>query len=186
MNSSVPGRIDTPTWIAMACIAIGWFWLNTLVAAFGPIQHAASFYDLPAVMKEPRWLLTGVSGAHSVGTLVFGFLCLAVVVSPLFPRLGYPRTAWFNVAPLALMLLCGIGLYVRASSARIEPGDSMGRLGGYVAHWANGAAAWGGDVLARHIALGAGGYLAFAASAWLAVRWVIELRTAGENDRLAA
>jgi hypothetical protein len=89
-----------------------------------------------------------------------------------------------SCAPVLLMLLCGITLYVKSSSAHIEATDSIGRIGGYVAHWANGATAWTGDVVARHIRVGAGGYLAFIASGFLAVKGIRDQR--GSSGRLAA
>jgi hypothetical protein len=67
-------------------------------------------------------------------------------------------------------------LYVKSSATQIEATDSLGRIGGYLARWANGATHWTGDVVARHIAIGAGGYLAFLASGFLAVRGVIRPR----------
>ena len=161
----------------MACVLFGWFALNTLVATFGPIEHAAQFYDLGALMKEPRWLLTGVSASRSLGTVVFGLVCLIVALAPVLPRLGYPKVPWLlHSAPLILMLLCSITLYVKASSVHIEATDSMGRIGGYIARWVNAATDWTGDVIARHIAVGAGGYLSLLASGWLAVTGVMAQR----------
>jgi hypothetical protein len=186
MNSLALHRIDAKTWIAMACIAFGWFGLNTLEATFGPLRHVAHFYDLPAIMTDPRWLLRGVSDSHTFGTVVFAFVCLLVIASPLLPRLGYPRTTWLNLLPLALMLLCSIVLYVKSSSTHIEAGDGAGKIGEYLARWANGAVGWTGDVISRHIAVGAGGYLSFLASGWLAAQGVLELRAARENGRITA
>jgi hypothetical protein len=100
-------KIDGTTWAALLCVAIGWFWMNTLVATFGPIQHLAHFYDLAAILKDPTQLLTGV---------------------------------------------------------------------GDLARWANGASVWTGDVIARHISVGAGGYLSFIASGLLAAKGSIEPR----------
>jgi hypothetical protein len=167
-------KIDAATWVAVACIILGWFGLNTLVATFGPIEHAAYFYDLGALMREPRWLLTGVSVSRSFGTIVFGLICLIVAAVPLLPRLGYPKVPWLlSSLPLLFMLLCGITLYVKASYAHIEATDSLGRLGGYIARWANAATDWTGDVISRHIAMGAGSYLSFVAGGWLAFRGVV-------------
>jgi hypothetical protein len=67
-------------------------------------------------------------------------------------------------------------LYVKSSSAHIEAGAGLGRWGGYLAKWANGASSWGTDVVARHIEIGAGGYLAFIASGYLAVLGVLRPR----------
>src|ERR1700753_2209073 len=106
-------KIDAITWAAIACIVLGWFWLDTLTATFGPIQHSVHFYDLPVVMHDPRWLLTGVGNAFLLARVVFGLLCLVVITAPLRPRLGFPRVPYLlSSSPLLLMLLCGIVLYV--------------------------------------------------------------------------
>ena len=164
-------RIDGATGIAVACLVIGWFGLNTLVATFGPIQHIAHFYDLPVIMKDPRRLLTGVGDLDILVRMVFGLVCVAVALAPFAAQLAKVRTpSLFSSAPLLLMLVCGIVLYVRSSTAHIEAPESMGRIGALVSRWANGAMSWSGDVVARHIALGAGGYVSFAASIYLAVK----------------
>ena len=166
-------KIDVSTWVAAAGVIAGWFWLNTLVAAFGPIQHVVHFYELSAAIQDPRWLLYGVGQSASLGAVVSGLVCLAVVAAPLLARMGYvSRPRLLSALPLALMVLCGITLYVKSSSAHIEATDSLGRGGGYLARWANGATRWGGDVVARHIAIGAGAYVSLLGSAWLAVKGV--------------
>lgn len=164
----------------MACIAVGWFGLDTLVATFGPMRHPAHFYDLPAVMLDPRRLLFGPTEPLSTGTFVFGLLCLAVIALPVLPRLGFSPARWLLVtAPLLWMVLCGTVLYVKASSAHMTAPERMGRLGGYLASWANGAMDWTGDVVARHITLGPGAYLALIGAAWLAFKGASELRVCG-------
>ena len=173
----MPTKIDSPTWIALACVLLGWFGLNTLIATFGPIEHTVRFYDLPVVMNDPRWLLTGAQDAFPLSRVVFGLVCLVSLTAPLLPRLGFPRVPHLlSAAPFLLMLLCGIVLYVKSSSTHIEANAGLGRLSGYLAKWANGATSWSGDVVARHIAIGAGGYLSFLASGFLAVRGVVRPR----------
>jgi len=173
----MPAKIDSLTWLAVACVLLGWFILNTLVATFGPVVHTARFYDLPVVMHDPRWLVNGVEEAFPMAKAAFGFVCLAAVSAPLLARLGAPRVPYLlSAAPFLLMLLCGIVLYVKSSSIQIDATAGLGRIGGYLAKWANGAANWSGDVVARHIAIGAGGYLSFLASGFLAVRGVVRPR----------
>src|SRR5579871_6256662 len=102
----MPTKIDPLTWIAIACLAVGWFGLNTLVATFGPIQHTVHFYDLPVVMHDPRWLLTGVQNAVPLSRIIFGLVCLVVLTAPLLPRLGFPHVPYLlNSAQLVLMVL---------------------------------------------------------------------------------
>ena len=175
---SVPlRRIDGLSWLAMACIAVGWFGLDTLVATFGPVRHTAHFYDLPAVMLDPPRFLIGPAESLSAGRFVFGLLCVAVIALPVLPRLGVSPARWLLIsAPLLWMALCGIVLYVKTATAHIAAPERMGRLGGYLASWANGAMDWSGDVVARHIALGPGAYLALIGATWLAYKGANELR----------
>ncbi len=168
----------------MACIVVGWFGLDTLIATFGPVRHSAHFYDLPAILLDPRRLLFGPDVGFSAGSFAFGLLSLAMIVLSVLPRLGVPRARWLLIlAPLLWMTLCGIVLYVKASSAHISAPEQMGRMGGYLASWANGAMRWTGDVAARHITIGPGAYLAFAASCWLALKGASGLR---ESDTVPA
>jgi hypothetical protein len=137
----------------------------------------AHFFDLPAIMKTPSRLLTGVGSARSFGTIAFGVICLITAGAPILARREVPRAAWLlHSAPLLLMVVCAIVLYVKTSSAHIQPGEGMGRFGGYIARWANGVTDWSGDVVARHISIGAGAYLSLIASSWLAVKGVRQLR----------
>jgi hypothetical protein len=52
----------------------------------------------------------------------------------------------------------------------------VGKVGEYIARWTNDATSWTGDVVSRHISIGLGGYLAFIASVWLAVKGALERR----------
>jgi hypothetical protein len=175
----MPAKIDLPTWLALACVLLGWFGLNTLVATFGPVVHVVHFYDLPVVMRDPGWLVTGVDDVFPLARMAFGFVCLVAVTAPLLPRLGFPKVPYLlSAAPFLLMLLCGIVLYVKSSSTHVDATAGLGKLGGYLAKWANGATAWGGDVVARHITIGAGGYLSFIASGFLAIRGILRPRQA--------
>jgi hypothetical protein len=171
MNLNGLRAIDVTIWLAMGCVIVGWFGMSTLVASFGPVQHNAHFYDLAAVMLNPRRLVFGWDSSPSVGTLAFALVSLLIVVLPLLPRLGIRTARWLLLcAPALLMLLCSIVLYIKASSTHIGAPDSMGKVGQYLAMAANGAMDWTGDVVSRHISLGAGAYLSFAGSLWLALR----------------
>lgn len=175
-------KIDGATGIAVAGLFLGWFALNTLVASFGPIQHVAHFYDLPVILRDPKRLLTGVEDVGILSKLVFASVCVAVGLAPMLARPRNVRASQLlSAAPFLLILVCGIVLYVRSSTAHIEAPETMGRIGGLIARWANGAMTWSGDVVARHITIGPGGYLSFVASAYLAVRGVVTRPSEGER-----
>ncbi|HEY3783650.1 MAG TPA: hypothetical protein VGL55_00040 [Steroidobacteraceae bacterium] len=170
-------RIDGLSWLAMICLAVGWFGLDTLVGVLGPVRHAAHFYELPALILDPQRLLFGLDPSFSAGLALFGLLCLAIIPLPLLPRMGFMTGKWLLLsAPLLWMVLCGSVLYLKASAAHIAAPQGMGRLGGYLASWANGTLDWAGDVVARHITIGPGAYLALLGGAWLLVRGAGELR----------
>ena len=178
-------RIDRTTWLALGGVAAGWFAMNMFVASFGPAVHAIHFYEMPAAVRDPLWLLWG-SGEVRLSSIAFALVCLMVIAAPTLPYLGYRQVPWLlSSAPLLLMVLCSIVLYVKASSARIEAPQSMGAVGGFVARLANSAASWSGDVVARHVAIGAGCYLSFLASAVLAVRGITARREADSFANMA-
>jgi len=177
MNESALRRISVTTWIAVACIAVGWFGLGTLVATFGPVTQVAHFYDMALLIHDPSWLvLGGFQNSNTFMTVAFGTVCASIAAVPILARLGYMRFAWvLYAAPLVLMVLCGVMLYVKASAAPVEP-TGMGKVGEYIARWTNDATSWTGDVVSRHISIGSGGYLAFVASVWLAVQGALDRR----------
>ena len=175
-------------WIAMAGTALGWFALDSLVANFGVIRHTAHFYDLPAAIVDPLWLLRGIS-AHTLATVASSQSSVWRSSPPrrsLAPRVQW--RPWGLFAPLTLMLLCSIAFYIRASSAHIEPNPGPGTVGGWISHHvANGAMTWSGDVVARHV-VGRLRRLSISSSpsGWLAWQGIRELRTGRGRSRLAA
>lgn len=181
LSASLLRRIDGISWLAMASTVVGWFGLDALVATFGPLQHRVRFYELAVVLLDPRQLLWGLNGSLSSSTFAFALVCLVVIALPVLPRMGVSSARWLLIAaPLLWMLLCGIVFYVKASSAHVSAPESMGRLGGYLTGWANGALGWTGDVVARHIAVGPGVYLSLIGSGWLALKGAIELRASAQ------
>jgi hypothetical protein len=76
------------------------------------------------------------------------------------------------------MVISGALLYAKTSGDFFAaPGDA-GSLGGNVIRFANDLAHRGSGLLAEHISLGFGGYLAFAGCVVLAMRGLKQLRRA--------
>jgi hypothetical protein len=165
-------RTTTPTWVALTVLAFSWFGLATLVSVFGPIQQVVHFYNLATVLRDPSSLVHG-TGSHALEAFAFGTLSVAVLLAPLAAhRLG-TRSAWLlYTLPLCLMVACGIILYAKTSQPYVQASPDAGALGVFVARVANNLIGAATDTIAKHISVGAGGYLSFAAALYLTLKGV--------------
>jgi hypothetical protein len=169
------GQIELASKIAIACIFFGWFLLDTLVVTLGSLQHGVRFFDISAVIADPSRMFFGLQG--SVHRVFFIPLCLAALAAPLLPHFGRMRALWLSyLAPLALMLVCGALLFSRTSGDFIAAPSNAGRVAGNLIQFANDLLHRGGDLVARHVSIGIGGYLALVAGIVLALRGVRRLR----------
>jgi len=85
---------------------------------------------------------------------------------------------WLSyIAPLALMVICAVLLFARTSGEFIAAPGNTGRVGGNVIQFANDLVHHGGDLVARHVSLGVGAYLALVASIVLALRGIRRFRS---------
>jgi hypothetical protein len=108
MNSQLLRQVDRQTWIALIGVAVGWFFLATVVTTLGSLKQKYHFFDMLTVMLNPAWLLYGMGSSRPLESVAFGLLNLAVLLAPLVPFIVKKRGAWLlSVAPLALMMLCG-------------------------------------------------------------------------------
>jgi hypothetical protein len=142
--------------LAIGGILIGWFFIDYLVVSLGSLHHGVKFFDMSAMIADPARLFLGVDS--SMQRLLFSIICLACLGAPLVaPQLLRDRVAWLAyLAPLALIALCAALLYSQ-TSAEVFAGD-------IVQH--------GGGLAAKHISLGAGGYLALLGSLILGIQGV--------------
>jgi hypothetical protein len=169
------GQIEAASKVAIVCIFFAWFLLDTLVVTLGSLQHGVRFYDMSAVIADPSRMFFGLRG--SLHRVFFIPLCLVCILAPLLPHLRSVRVLWLGyVAPLALMATCAVMLYSRTSGEFIATPSSAGRVGGNLIQFANDLVHHGGDLVARHVSIGAGGYLALVASIVLAMRGVRRFR----------
>jgi len=161
-------RIDGLSLLALVAVFIGWFFMNTLVASLGSLQHGLRFFDLSAAIADPTRIFFDVDG--SLRRVLFGGVCVACLLTPLVPHWRSHRLAWAAyLAPLALMLFCGVVLYAKSSGDVFPVPNDAGSLGS-VMHFANDLINRGTGLVSKHIAVGAGGYLAFAGALVLAVQ----------------
>jgi hypothetical protein len=169
------GQIDLASKLAMVCVFFGWFLVDTLVVTLGSLQHGVRFFDMSAVIADPSRIFFGLHG--SVHRMFFIPLCVVCIFAPLLPHFRRMRVLRLcYVAPLALMVICGVLLFWRTSGEFIVAPSSAGRVGGNLIQLANDLVHHGGDLVARHVAIGVGGYLALAASLVLALQGVRSFR----------
>lgn len=164
-------KLDTASLIALLCIFLSWFFIDTFTVTLGSLQHGVRFYDLPAVIADPTRMFFG--SAVTLRTFLFGSVCVGCLLLPLavYGRAG--RWIWLALlSPLALTLLCGALLYYRTSGEFFAmPAEPAGMTGNLI-HFANGLVHRGSGAVARHVSIGIGGYLGFAAALLLAVSGV--------------
>jgi hypothetical protein len=160
---------ETASKIAIVCIFLSWFFLDTLVVTLGSLQHGVRFFDMSAVIADPSRMFFGFSGwAHRGG---FGLLCLACLGAPILPHLRQRRALWLAyLAPLVLMGICAALLLWRTSGRFVAaPIDSAG-IAGTVARLADDLVHHISTRVNRHVSIGVGGYLGLMASLVLALR----------------
>jgi hypothetical protein len=170
------GQIELASKVAIVCIFFGWFLVDTLVVTLGSLQHGVRFYDLSAVIADPSRMFFGLQG--SLHRTIFIPLCLVCIFAPLLPHFRSMRVLWLSyVAPLALTVICAVLLYARTSGEFIAAHSNTGRVGANLIQFANGLVHHGGDLVARHVSIGVGGYLALVACVVLALRGVRRFRS---------
>lgn len=170
-------RVDVVAVAAAICIVLGWFALSTVDTELGGLRLSFHFYDMWSVLERPTRLLTGLTDGDRVRGVLFGALCLLVLVGVFVPhrseRSGM-RVAY--LAPLVLMVVCGVLLYEKSSADLLSDTSSPGSLGSQLTAFANGLASRLSRTVTRHISLGLGAYLAFLASLILAARGLSRAR----------
>ncbi len=86
-----------------------------------------------------------MGSSHPLESIAFGLVNIAVIALPIVPFALKTRSSWLlAAAPLTLMLLCGIELYVKTSGPYIEA-TGGGALGDYIARIGNAAAMRAGN-----------------------------------------
>jgi hypothetical protein len=169
------GEIELSSKIAIVCVFFGWFLVDTLVVTLGSLQHGVRFFDMSAVIADPSRMFFGLQG--SVHRVLFVPLCIICLIAPLLPHFRRIKILWLSyAAPLALMMVCGVLLFARTSGEFIAAPSNAGRVGGNLVQFANDLVHHGGDLVARHVSIGVGGYLALAAALVLALHGARQLR----------
>jgi len=176
-------RLDPRTLVAMGAIAICWFAMATLVVNLGAWQQSIHFYDLLAVINDPAGRLTGINRAHPLMTLGFALVCSAAVLAPVAPQFSRQREAWLSyLAPLILMAFTGAILYAKTSASYLHANTSVSTVATLLARAAQGVVSRTSELVATHISIGAGAYLALFPCAYLALAGVSRFCAARSHD----
>jgi hypothetical protein len=152
--------------LAQALIFIGWFTLDTLRTSLGSLGFDFHFYDMAAIIASPRRLEFGVGDSADIITIPFAILCFALVLAPAFVPSRFITAA--RLAPLLLMLACGAFLYHIAQQDLFIAARNADDVTTSIVQLANAITRRGGDLLTRHIGIGAGSWIAGAGALLLA------------------
>jgi hypothetical protein len=169
-NASSPPRLDAVSLAALVAVFIGWFFVDTLVARLGALEHGVRFFDISSVIADPMRIFFAADTSWQ--RFAFGLLCFAALLAPL---IAMRRVSWawmLHFAPLLLMLACGAVLYSKTSSEFFAAPSDAPTVAGNVIRFANNLVHQGSGLVSRHISIGPGGYLAFLGSVVLAVQGV--------------
>lgn len=165
-----PSRFDWTVGLAIACVACSWFVLSSLNTDLGAVRLQFYFYNVLTLMRAPARIVTGAEG-DTLDALLFGALCVAAIGAAFAPLFSPRREAWLGcTVPLALMLLAALVLYHGLSQDFITDRGDYGDTGSRLIHFANSLSGRLGGMVARRVHVGAGGYLALIAAAYLAVK----------------
>jgi hypothetical protein len=163
-------RADRPALIALGAVFIGWFFLDTLTMTVGAFSDGFRFYALGAIIARPLRLVTGLTGDDRYLVLPFALLCLVTLAATLAPYVSrHPLARYGRFAPLALMLISGSVLYREASRDAFIAAPDAGQVAAAVTSFANALARRAGGVLAQHISVGAGAWVALLGASYVAV-----------------
>jgi hypothetical protein len=157
--------------LAVICVFFGWFFMNTLVVSLGSLQHGVRFFEMSALIADPTRLF--FDGDAPFQRSLFGLLCLLCLAATVLPYWVRHRQTWLAyLAPLLLMVATMLTLYWRTSGQWFASPDDAKSLTSNIVHFANDLVHRGADLVARHVAVGAGSYLALIGAVVLFVQGV--------------
>jgi hypothetical protein len=174
--AAAASHVEVASKIAIACILLSWFFLDTLVVTLGSLQHGVRFFDLSAVIADPSRMFFGFNGwAHRAA---FGVLCLVCLGAPILPHLRSGRGLWLAyAAPLVLMGFCAALLFWRTSGQFVAAPSDANQMAGTVVEYATDLVRHSSTAMTRHVSIGTGGYLGLVASLVLALRGARQFRS---------
>jgi hypothetical protein len=164
-------RADSITKVSVACLLLSWFFMATLTASLGSLEHGVRFFQFGVLIADPTRMFFPIP--VSIGLILFAVLCLVCLLAPLLARLEDARFSHLLLLlPLILFAGSALILYYRSSGDFLSSTPDATDLAGRVIRLANRLALQGSDVISRHIGVAAGGYVSLVASSVLAAHGV--------------
>ena len=165
--AAAAGEMGFGAKFAIVCVFIAWFFIDTLVVSLGSVSHGVRFFDAGAIIADPTRMFFSIDTSFSV--ILFGALCIACLLLPFAAHLSRTRVASLAyLAPLVLIIVCGLLLYSKTSAEILAPPSDPNSLKGSVMGFANKLLQRGSGYVSKHVAVGAGGYVALIGSLFLA------------------
>jgi hypothetical protein len=157
--ASAAAELEGIAKFAIICVFFAWFFIDTLVVSVGSLKHGVRFFDASAVIADPTRMFFSID--TTFGVVLFCLLCCLCLIAPLAPHLWRNRVAWLGyLAPLVLIVVCGLLLYSRTSGEILATPSDASSFTSSVMGFANKLLQRGSDLVSRHVAVGAGGYVA--------------------------
>lgn len=166
-------RVGHTTLVALALLAIAWFFLNTISIRISVSQSAGiTFYELLKIINNSV-SIRSIGGLGGYGAGLYGLLAWVALLAPLTPHFLTNRSAPLGyLAPLAYMLSLVAYAYVKFKNEITKSAEISTNFGNLFGQQASEMAQ---DMLnemvtqaLNAISLGAGFYVALAVSVYLA------------------
>ena len=167
-------RIGKPVVGAMLAILVSWLWLPALsVTVMAGMKQGLTMFDVLRLANMGASMESfGQLGGGSSG--LYGVLCALAMAAPLLPTFSRHKYAALGYcAPLAFLVLAGLGIYMKMHSMASAARDSMRAFGGRGMEDVADAMM---QKMSQAISLGFGAYLSLAAAACLAYLGVRALK----------
>lgn len=163
-------QIGKPLLIAVALLAIAWIWLPAVtINISASLTQNLTMFDLLRLANVSS-SLEGMMQSGSGSSGLYGFLCVLALVAPLaHVFLAHKRAVFGLFAPLAFMVLTGLGIYMKIRNLTSAASESMRSFGG--SQMGDFAGAMMKQALAA-FSVGYGSYIALIVALYLAWRGV--------------
>ena len=124
-------RIGKPVLAAMFAVIVSWIWLPAVsVTIMAGMKQSVTLFDVLRLANAGASLENfGQMGGGSSG--LYGFICVLAMFAPLLPTfLKHKYAPLGYCAPLAFLLLTGVGIYMKVHEMANAARNSMRSFGG--------------------------------------------------------
>jgi len=163
-------QVGKPLLIAVALLAIAWIWLPAVsINISASIVQNLTMFDLLRLANVSS-SLEGMMQSGTGSSGLYGFLCVVAMIAPLAHVFVADKRAAFGLfAPLAFLVLTGLGIYLKIRNLTSAASESMRGFGG--SQMGDFAGAMMKQALAA-FSVGYGSYIALIVALYLAWRGV--------------